>query len=55
MGNQDAATLDEVGALASKGTVKFPIGRKVGLDEGIDLIRDLEAGRAKGKSVIVMG
>jgi len=55
MGKQNAATLDEVGALASKGTVKIPIGRKVGLDEGIDLIRDLEAGRAKSKSVIVMG
>jgi NADPH:quinone reductase-like Zn-dependent oxidoreductase len=55
MGKQDAATLDEVGALASKGTVKIPIERKVGLDEGVDLIRDLEEGRAKGKSVIVMG
>lgn len=53
MGKQDAETLDEVGELASSGKVKVSIGRKVSLDEAISLIRDLEAGRTKGKGVIV--
>src|SRR5215472_15108628 len=53
MGKQDTATLNEVGELASKGTMKIPIGRKVGLPDAIGLIKDLEAGIAKGKGVIV--
>jgi NADPH:quinone reductase-like Zn-dependent oxidoreductase len=53
MGKQDAATLAEVGDLASKGKLKIAIEHKVRLDEGINLIKDLEAGRAKGKGLIV--
>jgi D-arabinose 1-dehydrogenase-like Zn-dependent alcohol dehydrogenase len=53
MGKQDAATLDEVGQLASKGIVKVPIGRMAELTDAIGLIKDLEAGKAKGKGVIV--
>jgi NADPH:quinone reductase-like Zn-dependent oxidoreductase len=53
LGKQDAATLAEVGELASKGKLKISVEHKVRLDEGIGLIKDLEAGRAKGKSLIV--
>ena len=53
MGKQEAATLEEVGELARKGTVKISIGRRVGLADAIGLINDLEAGRAKSKGIIV--
>jgi NADPH:quinone reductase-like Zn-dependent oxidoreductase len=53
MGKQDAVTLAEVGELASKGKLKIAIEHKVRLDEGISLIKNLEAGRARGRSLIV--
>lgn len=53
MGKQDAATLDEVAKLACSGKLKIAIGHKVGLGQAIGLIKDLEAGRAKGKGLVV--
>lgn len=56
MGKQDEATLRELVDLASMGKLKISIGRIVQLDEGIDLIRELESGgRIQGKGLIVMG
>lgn len=55
MAKQDEATMRAVLALASEGRLTISVGRKVPLNEGIDLIRALEAGeRLSGKGLITM-
>jgi NADPH:quinone reductase-like Zn-dependent oxidoreductase len=55
MGKQDETTLREVAELGSKGKLRLSVGRMVRLNEGIDLIRTLEAGsRIGGKGLIAL-
>ncbi|MCE9687344.1 NAD(P)-dependent alcohol dehydrogenase [Shewanella sp. AS16] len=55
VGKQDVATLRAVADLASKEKLKLSVGRKVRLNEGIDLIQGLEVGkRINGKGLIIM-
>jgi NADPH:quinone reductase-like Zn-dependent oxidoreductase len=53
MGKQDPETLQEVADFAVKAKLKMTVGRRAGLDGAIDLIKDIEAGRVKGKGLIV--
>lgn len=55
IGKQDEKTLQAVADLSAKGKLKLSIGCVVRLSEGIDLIRELEAGkRINGKGLIAM-
>lgn len=49
-----AEDIERIAAYLESGAVKPPIDRRVGLDGVRDALRDLEAGRVRGKIVVVM-
>jgi NADPH:quinone reductase-like Zn-dependent oxidoreductase len=54
-GQSSVDLLERVAVLAAAGTLHFPIGKRVGLAEAIDVIKDLEAGlRLPGRVIISM-
>jgi NADPH:quinone reductase-like Zn-dependent oxidoreductase len=49
-----AEDIERIAAYLESGAVKPPIDRRIGLDGVSDALRDLEAGRVRGKIVVVM-
>jgi NADPH:quinone reductase-like Zn-dependent oxidoreductase len=49
-----AEDIERIGAYLESGAVKPPIDRRVGLDGVQEALRDLEAGRVRGKIVVVV-
>lgn len=49
-----AVDIERIAAHLESGAVKPPIDRRIGLDAVSDALRDLEAGRVRGKVVVVM-
>jgi NADPH:quinone reductase-like Zn-dependent oxidoreductase len=49
-----AEDIERIAAYLASGAVKPPIDRRIGLDDVSDALRDLEAGRVRGKIVVVV-